>query len=119
MIDTLNNQNYHAMRILKRSAILSSAILIATILLNFTNSYALDGNLENDMHLEATEMELMEVFEITNFSLSVEDKVEVYDQDNNLIAFGNPEDNRIKKLIDVSDFLVESQRTKLYRLSYE
>lgn len=84
-----------------------------------TSSKGTDILEENGTILELRELDFMEPLDIPDYNLNIQDKIEIYDQDNNLIAFGEPEDMRIKKLIAISDLLTETQRTKLYRLSYE
>lgn len=44
--------------------------------------------------------------------------VKIYDQKNQLVMKGTEENTQIKKMIDISDLLIETDGTKLYRLSY-
>ena len=119
MNDKLNNQNYQTMRVKKRSTVLLCALFVFAAMLFHTTSRATEIVEENGTILELTELDFMEPLEIPDYNLSIHDNIEIYDKDNNLIAFGEPENMRIKKLMAISDLLTETQRTKLYRLSYE
>ena len=95
------------------------AMFVVTAMFFHLPSRATDILDENGTNIEMTELDFMKPLGIPDYNLGIEDKIEIYDQDNNLIAFGDPNDAKIKRLIQISDMLTETQRTTLYRLSYE
>ncbi len=106
------------MKTMNLNTVLLTLILTAGItILNSNEASAKPVNsMLNDYTTEYTRFEEF-ISQFENNDDSAE--IRIYDTDHNLIATGNAENRRIKKLISRSDLLTEVDNTQYYKLSYD
>jgi hypothetical protein len=108
------------MKALKRNWIsfgLTCCLLAGVLTVNGANP-ADNTDLKNMYDLESIDNLDKMVEEIENV-LSVNDRVQIYDSNDQLIAEGTKNDEKIKGYLGISDLLTEIDGIQYYRLSYK
>jgi hypothetical protein len=99
-----------------------TTLSLALVILTFTQeSYASGNDHMNvyDSHYFEEYFEYEEMNEMLDLQLKPEVNIKIFNSNNEMIASGNENGDKIKNCISKSDFLTEIDGTKYYRFSYK